>query len=182
MFGCREFSFTSFADWTSELVDSTLSFETKLSKMKFVVCAVLLLLSVCIVTSVNVSTWGRISNRTMGTTRVEVRGTRFQVKNYTLTYPQVNWVVQLDSTYYNCFKCTDTFDRRASKFLIKTNILNLSQGNSRLPIVGIQHLDYEFRPTSVRFLKGGIGQQNVTLFIQSQRDFGINSTFVFYTL
>lgn len=55
-----------------------------------------------------------------------------------------------------------------------------SQGRSPHPIVGIQHLDYEVRPSSVRFLKGGIGQQNVTLFVQSQRDFGINSTFVFY--
>ncbi|XP_055306312.1 uncharacterized protein LOC129570646 [Sitodiplosis mosellana] len=53
------------------------------------------------------------------------------------------------------------------------------EGQSTYPIYGIQHFDFTLNST-VRFLKGGIGQRNVTLFVESQRGQPINSTFIFY--
>lgn len=155
--------------------------------MKFVVVAVLLCLSVCIVSSLKVNTFGRITNRTMGTRRIDVRATRYQTKNYTLTFPEV---ICFFFTFTYFWWSSSPENQDVTVKLQNTNnnfkwaklIIFFSQGRSPHPIVGIQYLDYEVRPSSVRFLKGGLGQQNVTLFVQSQRDFGINSTFVFYTL
>ncbi|XP_055306309.1 uncharacterized protein LOC129570644 [Sitodiplosis mosellana] len=64
---------------------------------------------------------------------------------------------------------------------IKTFKFTFPEGQGTNTIFGIQHFDFKSHPVSVRFLKGGIGQRNVTLQIDSQRGHGINSTFIFYT-
>lgn len=148
-------------------------------KMKLAVFFVLACLSVCCVNSVTVNTWGRITNRTLGTKNVTVASSIFTVKNYTLTFPEVScveqkcviykWLVEINWLKINCLFCFGL-----SFFVFQ--YVNYNQ------IHGITHIDYKSHPTSVRFLKGGIGQLNVTLQILSQRGHGINSTFIFYTL
>ncbi|XP_055306310.1 uncharacterized protein LOC129570645 [Sitodiplosis mosellana] len=64
---------------------------------------------------------------------------------------------------------------------IKTFKFTFPEGQGTNTIFGIQHFDFQSHPVSVRFLKGGIGQRNVTLQIDSQRGHGINSIFIFYT-
>lgn len=48
------------------------------------------------------------------------------------------------------------------------------------PILGIKHIDFKSHPVNVTFVKGGVGFNNVTVNIESQRGHGINSTFYFY--
>lgn len=37
------------------------------------------------------------------------------------------------------------------------------------------------RPIKVQFIRGGLGSKYVTILLESQRGFGINSYFAFYT-
>lgn len=60
---------------------------------------------------------------------------------------------------------------------IKTHKLNYS---SPLPVWGIKHLDYKSHPVKVNFVKGSLGERVWNIIIESQRNHGINSTFVFY--
>lgn len=47
-------------------------------------------------------------------------------------------------------------------------------------IVGIKHVDLADQPSLVTFTNGGIGEENVNIHVQSERNFGINSVFYFY--
>lgn len=57
---------------------------------KFVAITVLVFLSVCFASEVNKSTWGKVTSCRLATRNVVVAGTRNQLTNYTLIYPEVN--------------------------------------------------------------------------------------------
>lgn len=48
------------------------------------------------------------------------------------------------------------------------------------PVGGIKHIDYKQHPVKAIFSNGGIGKNNVTVYLESQKGHGINSTFIFY--
>lgn len=134
--------------------------------MKFTLFFVLSCLSFCFANSMIVTTWGNVNSRTLGTENVFVEWSFLRVKEYNLTYPKVKLI---HSSIY------------CKNILIFFSTL-IFQQPSKFPIVGIRHLDYESKPVKVNFLQGGIGYNNVKLHITSQRNNGINSTFVFYTI
>lgn len=69
-------------------------------KMKFEVLLVLACVSVCCVNSATNYTWGRVTNRTLGTKNIVIPSTIFQVKNYTFTYPGVSWIKFKINTFF----------------------------------------------------------------------------------
>lgn len=149
---------------------------------KFVAITVLVFLSVCLASEVNKSTWWKVTSCRLATRNVVVAGTRNQLTNYTLIYPEVNWTFQIfKQVNWKQFNNKRIFPTKKS-VSNSWDCFNLLKGRqSQYQIVGIEHLDHEFRPVSVTILKGGVGQQNATIQIQSQRSCGINSTFIFYT-
>ncbi|XP_031637180.1 uncharacterized protein LOC116349744 [Contarinia nasturtii] len=70
----------------------------------------------------------------------------------------------------------------SSMLQVKETTFTYPQGQSNYTIHGIKQMDYKSYPSTTTFLKGGIGQRNVTIKLTSQRGHGLNSTFIFYTL
>lgn len=169
--------------------------------MKFVVFVFLSCLAVCFA-SVKVTNWGNVNARTMGTENVLVSSSFMQVKTHTFTYPKVSWFFwfyKISFLYWNHFSevkrenienfvsfcyilLLTIFVTLSKKPFIKMLNFLFFQGQSAYAIYGIKHMDYKSHPVSVRFLKGDIGSRNITIQIESQRNHGINSTFIFYTL
>ncbi|XP_031636684.1 uncharacterized protein LOC116349416 [Contarinia nasturtii] len=75
---------------------------------------------------------------------------------------------------------TETVVVPSTMLQVKTHVLHFPRVPLVAPIAGIRHLDKKSHPVQIRFLKGGIGYNNVSIEITSQRGHGINSEFTFY--
>lgn len=71
-------------------VSSNCLLEDNKLNMKFAVF--LVLLSVCLVSSVKITNWGNVHGRTLGTENVVVKSSMLQVKTHQFTYPRVSWL------------------------------------------------------------------------------------------
>lgn len=152
--------------------------------MKFAVFIVVACLSVCCINAANptITTWIQVNSTTEITKNIVVPSSFLRVKSYTFSYPDVS------TTFFQLFEmklifCVQDFLHISDDFCntLTISFLYSVQAYSRNKIKGIEHKDFTSNPATVRFLIGGVGHNNVTLEIESQRGYGINSTFTFYT-
>lgn len=133
-------------------------------KMKFILFAVLLCLSVCYLNAkdpMKISlVSGRVTDRILGTKNITVSLSFFHSQNYTFTYPKVG----SNKKKENSKRCFDWHS------LSETIAIRYS-GNSAH---GLQ--------IDASFGENFKWRRNVTIHIESQQFHGIDSKFIFYTL
>lgn len=138
--------------------------------MKFAAFVVLSCACICIAHSVSVTSWGSPTGRIIGYKNITMGTIHGRKSNVTFTYPPVNLISNFKFQKY----------QMSPKATIKSVCCCFFQGKSFQAIRGIKYLDYAWRPSAVKFLKGYVGARNVTIQVQAQPGYGINSTFIFY--
>lgn len=136
-------------------------------EMRIALFVVLSCVCICFVHCVTITNWGNVHTRSIGAERVVEKSSWLRVKTHTFSYPKVDF----DSFSFEIYSIKN-LSRSFFPFL---------QHNSSAPIIGITHMDFKQHPVSVKFVKGFIGDRNITIQIDSQRGHGINSTFIFFT-
>lgn len=144
--------------------------------MKFIVVAVLLCLSFYFASSMHVTTYGNVTSNMVGTQSVLRKALQGEAQSVDLMFTHVSCVL--------LFFHFSLFLMNLSSFNMKFGWFKMSKifcSFLQIPkIVGIKHVDLEDQPSLVTFTNGGIGEENVNIHVQSERNFGINSVFYFY--
>lgn len=133
--------------------------------MKLISLIVLSCLCICFANAAKITTWGNVNGRQLDTKNVALGSIPLTVITFTFTYPHVIYLQFEQSVFFWNFH----------------DIYSFFKGIGSVPIHGIKHIDYKQNPVEVHFIKGDIGDRNVTIKLKSQRGHGINSSFTFYT-